>query len=156
MFDGKKINSLETSVATLTEELNRTNETIASLYENMKNIVTELNKIKSEKDVLENKYDSLCDAIKEMKENAEAAAIKSNTADVEHETQLQMLRDNNDRLIKKCEELQMSNVQIMNQHNDMIKRYEQSILGYAEQAEHMKNNVLKKMNANNIISVVEE
>jgi len=29
-------------------------------------------------------------------------------------------------------------------------------LGYAEQAEHMKNNVLKKMNANNIISVVEE
>ena len=160
MFDGKKINSLEQSVTTLTEELARANETIVSLnntieslFENVEEIIAELNRTKTE---LNNKYDSVVKEVNVVEEKIDNVANKSNTADTEHGTQLKLLNETNNRLVKKCEDLQLANVQIMNQHNDMVKRYEQSIKEYAELTQHMKENILKKMNAKNIVSVVEE
>lgn len=216
MFNGKKIESLEQSVTTLTEGLEKANNTIEGLFSNFEEVVSKLNEVVLENDKLKEeikalretdfdlaeKFDimcinhngladeckALCESLniygngvdktleelnekieKSEKDNATlkeeigkfASTVstleeKSNTADKEHDELLAILKDNNERLIKKCEELQLSNVQIMNQHNDMIKRYEQSIKEYAEQTQNMKNNILKKMNANNIISVVEE
>lgn len=220
MFDGKRINSLETSVTTLTEELEKANNMIEALFSNFEEVVEKLNDVQSENNKLKNeiselkkqdfvlaeKFDLVCikekalvercddlakslniyaegtdkdleeihdklemnnsslkdeivkikDAIEKLFGTVAKLEEKSNNADKEHDELLAILKDNNERLIKKCEELQLSNVQIMNQHNDMIKRYEQSIKEYAEQTQNMKNNILKKMNANNIISVVEE
>ena len=214
MFNGKKIESLEQSVTTLTEGLEKANNTIEALFSNFEEVVEKLNDVRSENDKLKEelkgikekdvefteKFDLVCikqaellekyNVFKKAFEENYAARIdrtfeeineksdkdksaireeikkvadvvtkleeKSNNADKEHDELLAILKDNNERLIKKCEELQLSNVQIMNQHNDMIKRYEQSIKEYAEQTQNMKNNILKKMNANNIISVVEE
>lgn len=214
MFNGKKIESLEQSITTLTEGLEKANNTIESLFSNFEEVVEKLNDVQSENNKLKNeiselkkqdfglaeKFNLVCikqtelsekhkafkmafeesyaaridrtleemneksdkdkSAIREEIKNVADVVVKlekkSNNADKEHDELLAVLKDNNERLIKKCDELQLSNVQIMNQHNDMIKRYEQSIKEYAEQTERMKNNVLKKMNANNIISVVEE
>ena len=181
MFNKEKIQALEQGYSTLSEELTRANETITilkntvdSLFENIEEIVGELNKTKSEKDELAKNFgtyaekvseefkrvykanEELASEIKEVSKELDELKEKSNNADAEHSAQIKTLCDNNDRLIAKCEELQLSNVQIMNEHRDMIKRYEESIKGYAEQTERMQNNVLKKMNANNIISVVEE
>ena len=144
MFDGKKINSLEQSVTTLTEELARANETIVSLnntieslFENVEEIIAELNRTKTE---LNNKYDSVVKEVNVVEEKIDNVANKSNTADTEHGTQLKLLNETNNRLVKKCEDLQLANV----------------IKEYAELTQHMKENILKKMNAKNIVSVVEE
>lgn len=179
MFNKEKIQALEQSVATLTEELNKANDEIKLLCDC-------LEAVKAEKIELENKYDAFMNAfentyapridrvIEEMGEKSgkdnsalrdeikKVAGIvtkleeKSNNADKEHDELLAVLKDNNDRLIKKCDELQLNNVQIMNEHKDMIKRYETNIKEYQTQTQVMKDNILKKMNAKNIISVVEE
>jgi len=200
MFNGKKIESLEQSINTLTERLDRDNNMIDALFDNIKELVEKLNDAQSENDKLKDelkeikeKYIELAerhDAFKTAFENSYVPRIdrtfkemdeksdedkfalkeeiknvvyiisaldeKSNNADKEHSEQIKVLCDNNEKLIKKCEELQLSNVQIMNQHNDMIKYYEKNIKEYQTQTQAMKNNILKKMNVNNIISVVEE
>lgn len=179
MFNGKKIESLEQSITTLTEELNKSNETIKSLFDCLETV-------KAEKNELENKYNAfkkafedtyivridrtleeiteksekdksvLREEIRKVTEVIDELKGDSYKADEKHSTQIKSLIKSTDALVKKCEDIQLSNVQIMNQHNDMIKRYEQSIKEYAEQTQSMKNNILKKMNASNIISVVEE
>lgn len=217
MFDGKRINSLETSVTTLTEELEKANNTIEALFSNFEEVVEKLNDVQSENNKLKNEIKELneilkekdnkfanklnklflekeglyktCDDLKkslniyagsvdktieeiEKKSEKDTDAFrneiknvadvvvklekKSNNADKEHDELLAVLKDSNEKLIKKCEELQLSNVQIMNEHRDMIKRYEEDIKAYQAQTQNMKNNILKKMNANNIISIVEE
>lgn len=181
MFNNKKVESLEQSIATLTEELNNEKEAISNLLECLKKTNEYVDKLQSEKDELEKKYNSLANnlsgyaekvseefkrvykaneelasEIKEVSKELDVLKEKSNNADAEHSTQIKTLCDNNDRLIAKCEELQLSNVQIMNEHRDMIKRYEEDIKAYQTQTQNMKDNILKKMNANNIISVVEE
>ena len=186
MFNKEKIQALEQSVATLTEELNSEKEAISNLLESLKMTDEMINKLQSEKDELEENYSVFKKAFEEVykvridrtleemveKSNNDGSALReeirkisdiidelkgnSDKADEKHSTQIEALTKSTDALVKKCEDIQLSNVQIMNQHNDMIKRYEQSIKEYAEQAERMRNNVLKKINANNIISVVEE
>lgn len=186
MFNKEKIQALEQSVATLTEELNSEKEAISNLLESLKMTDETVNKLQSEKDELEKNYSVFKKAFEEVykvridrtleemveKSNNDGSALReeirkisdiidelkgnSDKADEKHSTQIEALTKSTDALVKKCEDIQLSNVQIMNQHNDMIKRYEQSIKEYAEQTERMQNNVLKKMNANNIISVVEE
>jgi ABC-type transporter Mla subunit MlaD len=186
MFNKEKIQALEQSVATLTEDLNSEKEAISNLLECLKTTDGDVNKLRSEKDELENKFDAFKKVFEEVykvrvdrtleemneKSDKDKSAIreeikkvtnvvtkleeKSNNADKEHDELLAVLKENNEKLVKKCEELQLANVQIMNQHNDMIKRYEESIKAYAEQTQAMKDNILKKMNAKNIISVVEE
>ena len=214
MFNGKKIESLEQSVTTLTEGLEKANNTIETLFSNFEGVVEKLNDVQSENNKLKEelkvikekdvefaeKFDLACikqtellekyNAFKKAFEDNYAARIdrtleemneksdkdksaireeiknvadvvvklekKSNNADKEHDELLAVLKDSNEKLIKKCEELQLSNVQIMNEHRDMIKRYEEDIKAYQAQTQNMKNNILKKMNANNIISVVEE
>ena len=213
MFNGKKIESLEQSVTTLTEGLEKTNNMIEALFSNFEEVVEKLNDVQSENDKLKNeiselkkqdfvfaeKFDAVCinqtvlaerydslgkslniyansvdkdldeiceksnndnsalrEEIRKFSEIIDELKSKSDKVDEEHNKQLEALTKSTNALIKKCEDIQLSNVQIMNEHRDMIKRYEESIKGYAEQTERMKNNVLKKMNANNIISVVEE
>lgn len=213
MFNGKKIESLEQSVTTLTEGLEKANNTIEGLFSNFEEVIEKLNDVQSENNKLSNeiselkkqdfvfaeKFDAVCinqtvlaerydslgkslniyansvdkdldeiceksnndnsalrEEIRKVSEIIDELKSKSDKADEEHNKQLESLTKSTNALIKKCEDIQLSNVQIMNEHRDMIKRYEESIKGYAEQTERMKNNVLKKMNANNIISVVEE
>lgn len=186
MFDGKRINSLEQSVATLTEELNSEKEAISNLLECLKKTNECMDKLQSEKDELEKKYNAFKKELEEtympavdrnfleikdtfeknnsiIKEALGEIAVafdelkhNSDKADEKHNAQIESLTKSTDALVKKCEDIQLSNVQIMSQHNNMIKRYEKTIKEYAEQTERMKNNVLKKMNANNIINVVEE
>ena len=194
MFDGKRINSLEQSTITLTEDLNKANETIASLQETVvslknmnealfKNIEEIVSELKSGKDESEKKYNSLAnnlsgyaekvsaefksmydkcenasvmEEINTLKEHVGELEVRYSSADERHNAQIETLTRSTDALVKKCEEVQLSNSQIMNQHNEMIKKYEQNIKEYADQTQIMKNNILKKMNANNIISVVEE
>ena len=213
MFNGKKIESLEQSVTTLIEGLEKTNNMIEALFSNFEEVVEKLNDVRSENDKLKEeiknlkekdidfsvKFDEVCinqnglaerynslgkslniyansvdkdlDEIREKSDRDNSVLREeirkvsdiidelkciSDKADEKHSTQIEALTKSTDALVKKCEDIQLSNVQIMNEHRDMIKRYEESIKGYAEQTERMKNNVLKKMNANNIISVVEE
>ena len=183
MFNKEKIQALEQSVATLTEELNSEKEAIGNLLESLKMTDEKVNKLQSEKDELEKKYNSLAnnlsgyaekvseefkrtyekcenssitEEIKALREHVGELAVQYSSADEKHNAQIETLTKSTDALVKKCEDIQLSNVQIMNEHRDMIKRYEESIKGYAKQTERMQNNVLKKMNANNIISVVEE
>ena len=174
MFNKEKIQALEQSVATLTEELNSEKEAISNLLECLKKTNEYVDKLQSEKDELAKNFstyaekvseefkciykanEQLASEIKEVSKELDELKDKSNNTDTEHSAQIKTLCDNNARLIAKCEELQLDNVKIMNQHNDMIKRYEESIKAYAKQTQVMKNNILKKMNANNIISVVEE
>lgn len=186
MFNNKKVESLEQSVATLTEELNSEKEAISNLLECLKKTNECMDKMQSEKDELEKKYNAFKKAFEESymqsvdrnfleikdtfdKNNSiiketiseivkafDELKYDSDKADEKHNAQIEALTKSTEALVKKCEDIQLSNVQIMNQHNDMIKRYEASIKEYAEQAERMRNNVLKKINANNIISVVEE
>ena len=183
MFNKEKIQALEQSVATLTEELIKANATISSLSNNIEEVIEELKNVKSEKDELEKKYNSLAnnlsgyaekvseefkrtyekcenssiaEEIKLLKEHVNKLAVQYSSADEKHNAQIETLTKSTDALVKKCEDIQLSNVQIMIQHNDMINRYETSIKGYAEQTERMRENVLKKMNAKNIISVIED
>lgn len=186
MFNGKKIESLEMSIATLTEELNSEKDAINNLLGCLERTNKYIEKLQSEKDELEKNYSAFKKAFEEVykvridrtleemveKSNNDSSALReeirkildiinelkgnSDKADEKHNIQIEALTKSTDALVKKCEDIQLSNVQIMNEHRDMIKRYEESIKGYAEQTERMKNNVLKKMNANNIISVVEE
>ena len=175
MFDGKRINSLEQSVGTLTEELANANDTIRSLVdgieriedkynalienfnEYLRNVNTDINKVYKLYEEYEGKTSSV---IKEETEKVAETISKleeaSNKADAEHASQINTLCKNNELLINKCRELQESNIQIAKQHSEMIERYERNIKEYQAQTQAMKNNILKKMNANNIISVVEE
>ncbi len=178
MFNKEKIQALEQSVATLTEELTKANEVIESLYKDLERVMESVDKIQYEKEGLvktfgdytlkvseeftnlDKKYtdenNSLKDEVESLRKYIGELADNYSSADEEHNNQLAALKQSTDNLVKKCEDIQLSNVQVMNQHNDMIKRYEQSIKGYAEQTQIMKNNILKKMNANNIISIVED
>lgn len=207
MFNNKKVESLEQSVATLTEGLDKANNTIDTLLDNIEELVEKLNNVQYEKNKFEDKYNDLEEQLKNVCENyselenkyndfvnafknsyatridrtfeemtaksdKDRSALreeirkvteiidelkrKSDKADEKHSTQIEALTKSTDALVKKCEDIQLSNVQIMNQHNDMIKRYEESIKGYAEQTQVMKDNILKKMNISNVINVVEE
>ena len=186
MFNKEKIQALEQSVAALTEELNKTKEIFESITKTIDIVNKKVDTVYDEKTYLEKKYNAFKKAfdetykvridktLEEMSEKSEKDKstlreeirkvseiideLKKNSdkADEKHNAQIESLTKSTDALVKKCEDIQLSNVQIMNEHRDMIKRYEESIKGYAEQTERMQNNVLKKMNANNIISVVEE
>ena len=90
-----------------------------------------------------------------MKTSIDALEEKSDKADDEHNEEIKSLKQSIDALVKKCEELQNNNKELVKQHKEIIARYEESIKGYQEQTEHMKNNILKKMNMDNVFTVKE-
>lgn len=175
MFNRERIESLEQSVATLTEELQKKDNQIESLFVNIQEIVNELNSAKEENIQLKDKYDMLTASIEEtidnllykledninmqiskLDEDIKKLNKKSDKSDVEHNNQISLLYKSTDNLVKKCNELQSENEKIINEHNAMITKYEENIKAYQEQIEHMKNNILKKMNMDKMFEVKEE
>ena len=167
LFNTDRIDSLEQSVATLTEGLEKTNNTISGIFENLTEIAENIQNLtgsfednKKKLTALEDTTFSFIDGIskdldKKLKNMVQNLEKKSDSSDEIHSNEIASLKQSIDALVTKCEELQNDNKELIRQHNEIVTRYEESIKGYREQTEHMKNNILKKMNMDNVFTVKE-
>ena len=185
LFNTDRIDSLEQSVATLTEGLEKTNNTISGIFENLTEIAENIQNLtgsfednKKKLTALEDTTFSFIDGIskdldtkiqdrietvrksmqeleQKLKNMVQNLEKKSDSSDEIHNNEIASLKQSIDALVTKCEELQNDNKELIRQHNEIVTRYEESIKGYREQTEHMKNNILKKMNMDNVFTVKE-
>lgn len=185
LFNTNRIDSLEQSVATLTEGLEKTKSSVDTLYTNLTEIVNKVNELTDSSNKTNENIESMnhenassfknmeesiitlkdnfgkeieeytCSLEEKIKTSIDALEKKSDKADDKHNEEIKSLKQSIDALVKECEELQNNNKELVKQHEEIIARYEESIKGYQEQTEHMKNNILKKMNMDNVFTVKE-